>query len=147
MVSIFFFKPLISIRKLGFDSFLEAQVSSFILVITRNYQRLEKSLEFIFILCIYCCLSCPASHFVTSQYYLCVLWRLGAGALQHNLFLFLFFYVILCVCESLLCWGFGGPGGTSWLGSTGGSGVRQSNCSRLIRWTFLKFSTSCCKND
>lgn len=75
MVSIFFFKPLISIRKLGFDSFLEAQVSSFILVITRNYQRLEKSPEFIFILCIYCCLSCPASHFVTSQYYLCVLWR------------------------------------------------------------------------
>lgn len=73
--------------------------------------------------------------------------RLGAGALQHNLFLFLFFYVILCVCESLLCWGFGGPGGTSWLGSTGGSGVRQSNCSRLIRWTFLKFSTSCCKNE
>lgn len=54
MVSIFFFKPLFSIRKQGFDSILEAQVSSFILVITRNYQRLEKSPEFIFILCIYC---------------------------------------------------------------------------------------------
>lgn len=48
---------------------------------------------------------------------------------------------------SLLCWGRGGPGGTSWLGSTGGSGVRQSNSSRLIRWTFLKFSTSCCRKD
>ncbi len=50
-----------------------------------------------------------------------------------------------CACGSdSLCWGRGGPGGTSWLGSTGGSGVRHSNCSRLIRCTFLKFSTSCC---
>lgn len=41
------------------------------------------------------------------------------------------------------CWKRGGPGGTSWLGSTGGSGVSVSNCSRLIILTFLKFSTSC----
>lgn len=53
--------------------------------------------------------------------------------------------VCVCVCVLYsLWWGLGGPGGTSWLGSTGGSGVRQSNSSRLIRWTFLKFSTSCC---
>lgn len=43
------------------------------------------------------------------------------------------------------CWNRGGPGGTSWLGSTGGSGVSVSNCSRLIILTFLKFSTSCCR--
>ena len=44
----------------------------------------------------------------------------------------------------LPCWNLGGPGGTSWFGSTGGSGVRVSNCSLLIIFTFLKFSTSCC---
>lgn len=55
--------------------------------------------------------------------------------------------VLLRVLMALLCWGCGGPGGTSWLGSTGGSGVRQSNCSRLIKWTFLKFSTSCCDKE
>jgi len=44
----------------------------------------------------------------------------------------------------LPCWNLGGPGGTSWFGSTGGSGVKVSNCSLLIIFTFLKFSTSCC---
>lgn len=48
-------------------------------------------------------------------------------------------------CHLSPCWKRGGPGGTSWLGSTGGSGVSVSNCSRLIMLTFLKFSTSCCR--
>lgn len=48
-------------------------------------------------------------------------------------------------CRPSPCWNRGGPGGTSWLGSTGGSGVSVSNCSRLIMLTFLKFSTSCCR--
>lgn len=33
--------------------------------------------------------------------------------------------------------------GTSWFGSKGSSGVRFSNCSLLMRFSFLKFSTSC----
>lgn len=53
--------------------------------------------------------------------------------------------VLLIHAPCLLpCWNLGGPGGTSWFGSTGGSGVRVSNCSLLIIFTFLKFSTSCC---